>query len=125
MKTRMMVLVLSAAPLVFTLAASAQDDGLILAVSAPHEIRMTAKKYEFSPSIITVKKGERVRLIITATDHDHGFKLDAFHVDQLLKKGQPATIELTADQAGEFPFSCSHFCGVGHHRMKGTLTVQE
>jgi hypothetical protein len=38
------------------------------------EIRMTAKKYEYDPAVITVKEGEHVRLIITALDHDHGFK---------------------------------------------------
>ena len=93
--------------------------------SAAHEIQMTAKRYEFSPSVITVKKGEPVRLVITALDRDHGFKLDAFGIDQLLKKGIPTTVEFTADKAGTFPFQCSHFCGFGHGRMKGKLTVEE
>ncbi len=90
-----------------------------------HEISMTAKKYEFSPSVITVKKGEKVRLIITATDRDHGFKLDAFGINQVLKKGDPATIEFTADKAGTFEFKCSVFCGMGHGKMKGKLVVEE
>ena len=93
------------------------------AIPAAHEIQMTAKKYEFNPSVITVKKGERVKLIITATDRDHGFKLDAFKINQRLKKGEPATVEFNADQAGEFPFQCSVICGMGHHRMKGKLVV--
>lgn len=93
--------------------------------SAAHEIQMTAKKYEFNPSVVTVKKGERVKLIITATDRDHGFKLDAFKINQHLKKGEPATVEFTADKAGEFPFECSVICGLGHHRMKGKLVVEE
>jgi len=41
------------------------------------EIKVTAKRYEFSPNVITVKKGEHVKLIITALDRDHGFKLEA------------------------------------------------
>lgn len=90
-----------------------------------HEIQMTAKKYEFNPSTITVKKGERVRLILTALDKDHGIKIDAFKIDQILKKGSPATVEFTADKAGEFPFECSKFCGFGHGRMKGKLVVEE
>lgn len=95
------------------------------ATGAVHEIQMTAKKYEFNPSTITVKKGERVRLIITALDKDHGIKIDAFKIDQILKKGSPATVEFTADKAGEFPFECSKFCGFGHGRMKGKLVVEE
>jgi len=91
---------------------------------ATREIQMTAKKYEFNPSVITVTKGERVKLIITATDRDHGFKLDAFRINQRLKKGEPTTVEFTADRAGEFPFQCSVVCGMGHHKMKGKLVVQ-
>jgi cytochrome c oxidase subunit 2 len=88
------------------------------------EIRMTAKKYEYDPAVITAKEGEHVRLIITALDHDHGFKIDDLHIDQLLKKGEPTTIEFTADTTGTFPFQCSHFCGLGHKGMKGELIVE-
>jgi cytochrome c oxidase subunit II len=90
-----------------------------------HEIQMTAKKYEFSPNPVRVKKGEHVRLIITATDRDHGFKLEAFNIEQRLKKGVPTTVEFTADKAGTFPFKCSVHCGFGHGGMKGTLIVEE
>jgi cytochrome c oxidase subunit 2 len=93
--------------------------------TAAREIQMTAKKYEFNPNVITVKKGERVKLIITALDRDHGFKLEAFGINQKLKKGDPTTIEFTADKAGTFPFQCSEFCGLGHRKMKGKLVVEE
>ena len=93
--------------------------------ASPHEIQVTAKKYEFSPDPIQVKKGELVKLIITATDHDHGFQLDAFHIKQKLKKGEPTTIEFTPDKAGTFTFKCSVVCGFGHHGMKGKLIVTE
>ena len=86
---------------------------------------MTARNYEFDPGVITVKKGEKVRLIITATDRDHGIKLDAFDVNQVLKKGDPTTIEFTADKVGTFEFKCSVYCGLGHRKMKGKLVVQE
>ncbi len=102
-----------------TLGALAQDAGPV------REIKMTAKKYEFDPNIITAKKGERVKLVITALDHDHGFKLEAFKINERLKKGAPTTVEFTADQVGTFPFECSHFCGVGHGKMKGKLVVTE
>jgi cytochrome c oxidase subunit II len=88
------------------------------------EIRVKARKYEFSPNEITVKRGDHIRLIITAIDGSHGFKLEAFHVDQKLSKGEPVTVEFSADQIGTFPFECSHFCGLGHQKMKGHLTVE-
>ncbi len=93
--------------------------------AAGSEIKMTAKKYEFAPNVITVKNGERVKLVITALDHDHGFKLEAFKINERLKKGAPTTVEFTADKVGTFPFECSHFCGVGHQKMKGKLVVTE
>lgn len=88
------------------------------------EITMTAKKYDFTPGTLTVRKGDRVRLIITALDHDHGFKIEAFHIDRRLPKGSPVTVEFVADQAGTFPFQCSQFCGLGHKSMKGSLVVE-
>jgi len=105
--------------------AFAQGEACAGCIPAAHEIKMTAKKYEFNPNVVTVKKGERAKLIITATDHEHGFKLEDFKIDQPLKKGVPTIVEFTADKAGEFQFHCSHFCGLGHPKMKGKLVVQD
>ena len=93
--------------------------------SGYHEFTMTARDSGFDPSVITVKKGEKVRLIITATDCEHDFKLDAFDINQVLKKGDPETIEFTASKAGTFEFRCSVYCGKGHGKMKGKLVVEE
>lgn len=90
-----------------------------------HEIQVTLKKYEFNPGTLRVKKGERVRLILDAADHDHGFKLDEFDVNQKVQKGTTATVEFIADKAGTFQFRCSSVCGLGHRGMKGTLVVEE
>ena len=94
-------------------------------VLATQEIQVTAKKYEFSPNPIRVKKGEPVKLTITATDHDHGISIDAFKIKQKLKKGEPTIVEFTPDKAGTFPIKCSVFCGLGHFGMKGTIVVEE
>ena len=88
------------------------------------EIKMTAEKYDFTPDTVTVRKGDRVKLVITALDRDHGFKLEAFQVEKKLPKGEPVTVEFTADKTGTFPFQCSQFCGLGHGKMKGELVVE-
>src|ERR1700686_3753912 len=90
----------------------------------PTEIKITAKKYYFAPSTIRVKRGDHVKLVITAIDRNHGLKLEAFHIDQNLTKGEPVEVAFTADQPGIFPFECSHFCGLGHKKMNGQLIVQ-
>ncbi|MGC9969772.1 MAG: cupredoxin domain-containing protein [Bryobacteraceae bacterium] len=92
--------------------------------SSAGAIKMTAVKYRFTPDVIKVKKGDRVRLVVTALDRDHGFKLEAFQIDKKLPKGEPVAVEFTADRAGTFPFQCSQFCGLGHKKMKGQLVVE-
>ena len=89
-----------------------------------HEIQVTLRKYEFNPGSLHVKKGERVRLIMAAVDHDHGFKLDDFDINQKVRKGTTAIVEFTADKSGTFQFRCSNVCGLGHRGMKGTLVVE-
>ena len=93
--------------------------------AAVHEFQITSRKYEFGPSSLRVKKGEHLRLVIAALDHDHGFRLDEFHINKKIERGKTVMVEFTADKAGTFPFRCSNFCGLGHGGMKGTLVVEE
>jgi plastocyanin domain-containing protein len=67
------------------------------------EVEITAVKCSFDPNTVRVKKGDRVKLVITATDRDYGFKLAAFHIEQKSPKGEAVTVEFTADQTGTFP----------------------
>jgi len=94
-------------------------------VRGVHEIQVTLRKYEFSPGSLRVKRGEQVRLSMEAADHDHGFKLDDFNINQKIPKGTTVVVEFTADKAGTFQFRCSSVCGIGHRSMKGTLVVEE
>lgn len=89
-----------------------------------HEIKMSAKKYEYTPGEIRVKQGEHVRLLITATDRKHGFEIKDLGVKTDLKKAQETVVEFTADKPGTYEFRCSNFCGFGHRGMKGTLVVE-
>ena len=88
------------------------------------EKAMTAKRWEFSPSTVTVAKGQRVVLTITSSDVTHGFSLPDFGVTAKLVAGQETRVEFTPDKTGSFTFSCNEFCGTGHGSMRGTLIVQ-
>jgi cytochrome c oxidase subunit 2 len=105
-------------------------------------IEVTAKKYEYSPEPIHVKRDTKVQLKITATDHDHGFKIVAFPDGAAqggtlglvfasaqdcwqLKKGETTTIEFLAQTPGTYTFRCCHTCGVGHRGMKGEVVVDQ
>ena len=92
---------------------------------AAHEIQVTLRKYEFSPGSLRVRKGEQVKLVLTAEDHDHGFRLDDFNINQKIPRGTTVVVAFLADKAGNFQFRCSIVCGLGHRSMKGTLVVEE
>jgi heme/copper-type cytochrome/quinol oxidase subunit 2 len=88
------------------------------------EIEVTAKQFEFSPNPIRVKLGENVRLKITSIDVTHGFSLPEFGINETLNPNETVSVEFQATKKGEFPFTCSVFCGSGHTGMKGTLIVE-
>jgi cytochrome c oxidase subunit 2 len=87
------------------------------------EIKVIARRFEFVPKVINVKKGERVRLVVTSEDVDHGIAIREFGVDQIVKAQETKIIELIADKAGRFDITCSVFCGDGHPDMVGELIV--
>lgn len=104
-------------------------------------VEITAKKYEYSSSPVHVKSGTKVRLKITATDHDHGFKILTVPDGALngadglifnsaqecwqLKKGETTMIEFLAKTPGTYTFKCCHTCGLGHKGMKGQIIVEQ
>lgn len=88
-------------------------------------IQITAKKFEFTPTAITVKKGVPVVLELTSQDRKHGFILRAFGIRTDVKPGGVSRVRFTPDKTGEFTFSCDVFCGDGHEEMTGTLVVKE
>jgi cytochrome c oxidase subunit II len=123
LKAVLMALTLFVAASLSIIADDANDQ--VRQTAAVHEFLITSRKYEFGPSSLRVKKGEHLRLVIAALDHDHGFRLDEFHINKKIERGKTVTVEFTADKAGTFPFRCSNFCGLGHGGMKGTLVVEE
>lgn len=91
------------------------------------EIQVQAYQYGFEPSIIDVKKGERIRLVFTSKDVPHGvFIMDGIDkATNTFGKGQTEIIEFTADKAGTFTMQCSVYCGAGHTNMQGKIVVSE
>lgn len=86
---------------------------------------VTGKNFSFSPSSITVKKGDRVRVTLQSVDGVHDFRIDQFGVaTPQVGDGKSTVVEFTANVAGSFEY----YCSIGNHRamgMKGTLIVKE
>jgi cytochrome c oxidase subunit 2 len=91
----------------------------------PKVIEITAKKFEFSPSEITLKKGEPVILRLSSSDRVHGFMSKPLKIDTDIPADKTADVPVTPDTAGNYTVICDHYCGTGHGNMKMKVTVVE
>lgn len=91
----------------------------------PKVIEITAKKFEFTPSEITIKKGEPVILRLTSSDRVHGFMSKPLKIDTDIPDDTTKDVAVTPDTAGSFTVICDHYCGTGHGNMKMKVTVVE
>lgn len=105
-------------------------------------IEVSAKKYEFDPAEIHVKKGTRVELKVHSVDETHGIKLsltpeggkaestpglifDKPDDNGKVEKNQDQILDFVARQPGTYEFKCAKMCGIHHGKMKGKLIVEE
>jgi cytochrome c oxidase subunit II len=99
--------------------------GASLLAAEPEVIKITAKRFEYNPKEITLKKGVPVVLEFTSLDRLHGFKCAALGVRADIKPGQVTKVPLTPQKVGDFEFHCDNFCGSGHGNMSGMFHVVE
>ena len=101
-----------------------------------HHIALNAHKFGYTPSRITVNKGDTV---VT-----HGFLLDGYPIELILKKGiafrrfgsgeekadrktewqRISSVKFVAFRPGKFTFRCTQICGNLHPFMTGELIVR-
>ena len=91
--------------------------------STEQVVHVTARKFEYTPNQITLKKGVPVVLELTSADRDHGFRLRAFGVRADIKPGETSRVRIVPDHTGTFEFECDVFCGTGHEEMSGQIVV--
>jgi cytochrome c oxidase subunit 2 len=105
-------------------------------------IEVSAKKYQFDPTEIHVKKGTTVELKVHSVDDTHGIKLalvpegsksdstpgllfDKPEDNGKVEKDQDQVLKFVAQQPGTYDFKCAKVCGMHHGSMKGKLIVDE
>lgn len=85
---------------------------------------VVGKSFSYTPSEITVNKGDTVVIIFKNESGTHDWKIDEFNAaTKIIKGGQEETIQFVADKVGTFEY----YCSVGNHRemgMKGNLIVK-
>jgi cytochrome c oxidase subunit 2 len=88
-------------------------------------IKITAKKYEYNPNKITLKKGVPVTLEFTSLDRLHGFNCPDLGIRADILPGKVSRVQFVPKKSGTFPFHCDNFCGEGHENMTGEFVVTE
>lgn len=91
---------------------------------AERTIHMGVRQYAWEPAMLTVKKGELVRLIVHNADVMHGLVIPELGVMNVDIPPDGAVIEFVADKLGTFEFFCSYYCGEGHMEMQGKIVVE-
>jgi cytochrome c oxidase subunit II len=82
------------------------------------EFVISAERWEFTPSVITVSEGDTVKLTIDNTDTMHGISVPDFGAIG------NEEVEFVADKKGTFTFYCNTYCGSGHSGMTGQIIVE-
>lgn len=86
-------------------------------------VKISAKKYEYKPREIILKRGVPVILQITSEDRSHGFNIPALNLRADVLPGKVSELRLTPAKSGDYDFFCDIFCGGGHEHMNGKIKV--
>ena len=95
----------------------------VLAQGSERVVRVTARKFAFTPAEIALRKGEPVTLELSTDDVFMGFNAPDLKMRSDIVPGKVMRLRFTPDRAGTFPFLCDIFCGDGHETMSGKITV--
>lgn len=87
-------------------------------------IEIHAKRFDFTPNVVHLKKGETVTITLISADHAHGLFVKPLQIDLDASEGRPDSVTLTPATAGTFQAICDHYCGSGHGGMKMTFVVE-
>jgi cytochrome c oxidase subunit 2 len=95
------------------------------AAPAARVIKVTARRFVFTPNNIVLKKGETVDVELHTEDVLMGFSAPELNARADITPGQVVHVRLTGGKVGTYTFLCDIFCGSGHENMDGTITVTE
>ena len=92
---------------------------------AEQVIRITARKFNYTPAELRLKKGAPVILEFKTLDVVMGFNLPDFNVRADIVPDKVTRLRFVPDKTGTFVFLCDVFCGAGHEEMNGKLIVTD
>lgn len=88
-------------------------------------IQIVAKRFDFTPNQVTLKKGEPVVLVFQSEDVTHSIVVKELNLAADIHKGRPTELRVTPQTPGTFIGKCGHFCGSGHGHMQLLIHVTD
>ena len=103
--------------------AGATFGAFVRAQPAEQLIPIVARKFEFVPAEVILKKGVPAVLEFTAPEVNMGFSAPDFKLRADLVSGMVTRVRIVPEKTGVFEYLCDVFCGDGHEDMTGKITV--
>ena len=100
------------------------DEGAAASEKPLKRIKMVAENWRWSPKVIRVTQGTRVKIEFESFDASRAFVLKAYGLKVKLPQGRPVKVDFIADKKGEFRWRCGRPCGNGCAKMTGRLIVE-
>jgi len=86
-------------------------------------IDMTVTDFEFAPTTLALKKGEKVVIRLKGGQGRHSLGIPDLGINAAVDPGQTIDVEIPTDKTGTFSFRCMIPCGPGHRDMVGSIVV--
>jgi cytochrome c oxidase subunit II len=87
------------------------------------QLSVVGQAFAFVPERVEVPLGAEVTFYLTARDVIHGYQVEGTTVNAMVIPGEIVVMRYTFTQPGTYRVTCNEYCGIGHHRMLGEITV--
>jgi heme/copper-type cytochrome/quinol oxidase subunit 2 len=87
-------------------------------------IKMYVEEWKWTPKLIRVPVGTKVRIEFLSYGASRRFDLKAYRLKVRLPQDKTVAVEFVADKKGEFKWRCGRPCGDGCAKLSGKLIVE-
>ncbi len=88
-------------------------------------VNVVVEDFAFTPSVIKVKKGEKVTLALEGKTGIHGYAVPGLGINARVEADNTVSVTIPTDKTGTFDVFCSIPCGSGHKSMKSTIIIED
>lgn len=91
--------------------------------AAQERVKIEASRAGFKPKVVTLRKGETVRVVLSTADDEHCFAVDALRIEKRIVPGKTTEVDVVVDKAGTLPFYCC--LEPDREALRGRIVVRE